>query len=30
LFSYFSGRSIHGEFFDIKEKYSTIGFNLDL
>lgn len=30
LLSYFSGRSIHGEYFDIKEEYSTIGFNIDL
>ena len=30
LYSYFAGRSIHGEYFDIKEKYSTLGFNLDL
>lgn len=29
-FSYFSGKSIHGEYFDINESYSTIGFNIDL
>ncbi|MGE5806333.1 MAG: DUF1207 domain-containing protein [Ignavibacteria bacterium] len=30
LFSYFSGKSIHGEYFDLNEQYSTIGLNLDL
>lgn len=30
IFSYFSGKSIHGEYFDLNEKYSTFGFNLDL
>jgi hypothetical protein len=30
LFSYLSGSSIHGEYFDLKENYSTIGFNLDI
>lgn len=29
-FSYFSGKSIHGEYFDINESYSTVGFNIDL
>lgn len=29
-FSYFSGKSIHGEYFDIYEKYSSLGFNLEL
>lgn len=29
-FSYLSGKSIHGEYFDINENYSSIGFNLDL
>lgn len=29
-FKYFSGYNIHGEYFDIKEDYSAIGFNLDL
>ncbi len=29
-FSYLSGKSIHGEYFDIAEKYSSIGFNLEL
>jgi hypothetical protein len=29
-FSYFSGKSIHGEYFDINEKYSSIGFNIEL
>lgn len=28
--SYYSGKSIHGELFDITEKYSSIGINLDL
>jgi len=30
LFSYISGRSIHGELYDINENYANIGFNLDL
>jgi hypothetical protein len=30
LFAYFSGKSVHGEFFDLNEKYFSIGFNLDL
>jgi hypothetical protein len=30
IFSYFSGKSIHGEYFDVNEKYSTFGFNMDL
>lgn len=29
-FSYRSGLSIHGEYYDIYEKYSSIGFNFDL
>jgi len=29
-FTYFSGKSIHGEFFNKNESYSTIGFNVDL
>jgi hypothetical protein len=29
-FVYYSGRSIHGEYFDFKDTFSTIGFNLDL
>jgi hypothetical protein len=29
-YSYISGQSIHGEYFDTKESYSSIGFNLDL
>jgi len=28
--SYFSGSSIHGEYFDYKENYGTIGFNIDI
>lgn len=28
--SYYSGKSIHGELFDLSEKYSSIGFNFDL
>ena len=30
IFSYFSGKSIHGQYFDISENYSTLGFNMDL
>ena len=30
LFSYISGRSIHGELYNINENYANIGFNLDL
>lgn len=30
LASYFSGKSIHGEFYDINENYATIGINLDI
>lgn len=29
-FSYFSGKSMHGEYYDINENYSTLGFNLEL
>lgn len=29
-FSYLSGKSIHGEYYDANENYSSIGFNLDL
>lgn len=29
-YSYISGHSIHGEYFDFKENYSSLGFNLDL
>ena len=29
LFSYISGRSIHGEFYNLNENYANIGFNLD-
>lgn len=29
-YSYISGHSVHGEYFDVKENYSSIGFNLDL
>jgi hypothetical protein len=28
--SYYSGKSIHGEYFDVTEEYYTVGFNLDL
>jgi hypothetical protein len=28
--SYFSGKSVHGEFFDLNENYITIGINLDI
>ncbi len=27
---YFSGHSIHGEYFDVKENFSSLGFNFDL
>jgi hypothetical protein len=30
LMSYFSGKSIHGEYFNISENYTTIGINVDL
>jgi hypothetical protein len=30
LASYFSGKSVHGEFYDINENYATIGINLDI
>jgi hypothetical protein len=29
-FSYLSGKSIHGEYYDVNEKYASIGFNLEL
>jgi hypothetical protein len=29
-YTYISGKSIHGEFFDLNENYSSIGFNFDL
>lgn len=29
FFAYFSGNSIHGEYFDLKEKYSGVGFVID-
>ncbi len=29
-FSYLSGKSIHGEYYDINENYSSIGFNIEL
>ena len=28
--TYFAGKSIHGEYYDLNESYTTIGFNLDL
>ena len=28
--SYLSGKSVHGEYYDLNESYTTIGFNLDL
>jgi hypothetical protein len=28
--SYYSGKSVHGEFYDINENYFTIGINLDI
>ena len=30
LTSYFSGKSVHGEFYDLNESYFTIGLNLDI
>lgn len=30
LASYFSGKSVHGEFYDINENYFTLGINLDI
>ncbi|MBE0571444.1 MAG: DUF1207 domain-containing protein [Ignavibacteriaceae bacterium] len=30
LASYFSGKSVHGEFYDTNESYATIGINLDI
>ena len=30
LVSYFSGKSVHGEFYDLNESYVTIGINLDI
>jgi hypothetical protein len=30
LVSYFSGKSVHGEFYDLSESYATIGINLDI
>lgn len=30
IFSYFSGKSIHGQYFDENENYTTFGFNMDL
>ena len=30
LFSYISGKSVHGELYDLNENYANIGFNLDL
>ena len=29
-FSYFSGSSIHGEYFDLSDTFSSLGFNLEL
>lgn len=29
-FRYFSGYNIHGEYFDVKEDFTSFGFNLDL
>ena len=29
-YRYYSGYSIHGEYFDLKESFSAVGFNLDL
>lgn len=29
-FNYFSGKSVHGEYFDIYEEYTALGINMDL
>lgn len=29
-FTYMSGKSIHGEYFDVNENYSSVGFNFEL
>ena len=29
-FRYFSGYNIHVEYFDVKEDFTSLGFNLDL
>ncbi|MCH7973808.1 MAG: DUF1207 domain-containing protein, partial [Bacteroidetes bacterium] len=29
-FSYYSGKSVHGQLFNINENYFTFGFNMDL
>jgi hypothetical protein len=29
-YTYISGKSVHGEYFDVNENYSSIGFNFDL
>jgi len=30
IFSYYSGKSIHGEYFNLNENYSTLGINVDI
>lgn len=30
LYSYFAGKSIHGEYFNLNENYSTLGINVDI
>ncbi len=30
IYSYISGKSIHGEYYNLNEQYSTIGINFDL
>lgn len=30
MFTYFNGLSIHGEYFDVREKYTSFGINIDL
>ena len=30
LLSYYSGKSVHGEYFDVSENYTSFGFNVDL
>jgi hypothetical protein len=30
LLSYYSGKSVYGEYFDMNENYASLGFNMDL
>ena len=29
-YTYISGKSVHGEYFDVNENYSSVGFNFEL